>query len=140
MNSALTINELIRKRGDTPAIIAGDFNATPDSRPIREFEKEWKMPLGGPDDASRSVTFPAEKPDRWIDYIMYRPADKWEVVEVRVLDEPVASDHRPVLAVLRLKNGGSATPQIDQADISADRDRQSATADGSGTAADVPLP
>ena len=32
---------------------------------------------------------------------MCRPADRWKVVEVRVLDEAVASDHRPVLAVLR---------------------------------------
>jgi endonuclease/exonuclease/phosphatase family metal-dependent hydrolase len=49
------------------------------------------------------LTFPADKPDRWIDYIMVRPAEKWEVVEVRVLEEPVASDHRPLLAVLRRK-------------------------------------
>jgi endonuclease/exonuclease/phosphatase family metal-dependent hydrolase len=110
MNSALTINELIKKRGDIPAIIAGDLNAMPDSRPIRELEKEWKVA----DSDAPLVTFPAEKPDRWIDYIMYRPADKWKVEEVRVLDEPVASDHRPVLAVLRLKKGGSATPQSNE--------------------------
>jgi endonuclease/exonuclease/phosphatase (EEP) superfamily protein YafD len=36
-----------------------------------------------------------------IDYVMYRPAKRWQVVEVRVLDEPLASDHRPLLAVLR---------------------------------------
>jgi endonuclease/exonuclease/phosphatase (EEP) superfamily protein YafD len=32
---------------------------------------------------------------------MCRPAGLWKVMELRVLDEPVASDHRPVLAVLR---------------------------------------
>ena len=31
MNSANTINELIRKHGTKLAIIAGDFNATPES-------------------------------------------------------------------------------------------------------------
>jgi endonuclease/exonuclease/phosphatase family metal-dependent hydrolase len=103
LNSALTINELIRKRGDTLALIAGDFNAQPGSRPIDEFKKEWKVA----GDGETILTFPAEMPDRCIDYVMYRPADKWTVEEVRVLDEPVASDHRPVLAVLRLKNGGS---------------------------------
>jgi len=97
MNSAVTINELVKKHSDTPALIAGDFNATPDSGPVREFEKEWKV---AGDDAS-IVTFPSEGPSRRIDYVMYRPAEKWKVEEVRVLDEPVASDHRPVLAVLR---------------------------------------
>jgi endonuclease/exonuclease/phosphatase family metal-dependent hydrolase len=115
MNSALTINELIRKR-DEPAIIAGDFNATPQSRVIREFAKEWKivmdggwrMGVGGGTDDVGSIngplfTFPSSKPERQIDYVMCRPARRWEVVEVRVLDEPVASDHRPLLAVLKLK-------------------------------------
>ena len=97
MNSAVTINELVNKHADTPALIAGDFNATPDSRPIREFEKKWRI---AGDDAA-ILTFPSEKPNRRIDYVMYRPTDKWKVEEVRVLDEPVASDHRPVLAVLR---------------------------------------
>jgi endonuclease/exonuclease/phosphatase (EEP) superfamily protein YafD len=33
--------------------------------------------------------------------VLVRPADRWQVVEVRVLEEPIASDHRPLLAVLR---------------------------------------
>jgi endonuclease/exonuclease/phosphatase family metal-dependent hydrolase len=101
MNSAQTINELIRKRGDQLAIIAGDFNATPESAPIHEFAKEWKIAGSDGADAKGILTFPADKPDRRIDYVMYRPANKWKVVEVRVLDEAVASDHRPVLTVLR---------------------------------------
>src|SRR4029079_9281041 len=44
MNSAITINELIKKRASTPAIIAGDFNATPGSKPIAEFAKEGNIP------------------------------------------------------------------------------------------------
>ena len=105
MASAKTINELIAKRGDELAIIAGDFNAMPDSKPMEEFRKQWK--IAGMQSEAKSpratplLTFPAEKPDRWIDYVMVRPAEKWEVVEVRVLDEAVASDHRPLLAVLR---------------------------------------
>ena len=43
MNSAVTINKLVRKRGDTLAIIAGDFNSLPDTRVIREFAKEWSI-------------------------------------------------------------------------------------------------
>jgi endonuclease/exonuclease/phosphatase family metal-dependent hydrolase len=108
MASAVTINELIKKRGGDLAILAGDLNALPDSGPIHEFAKEWK--IAGPvvnaagaaaKNSQPILTFPSDKPDRWIDYVMCRPADHWEVVEVRVLDEPVASDHRPLLAVLR---------------------------------------
>jgi endonuclease/exonuclease/phosphatase family metal-dependent hydrolase len=101
MASAKTINELIRKHDGVPAIIAGDFNAVPESEPIREFSKEWKIAGWDGADAKGILTFPADKPDRRIDYVMYRPANKWKVVEVRVLDEAVASDHRPVLTVLR---------------------------------------
>ena len=113
MASAKMINELVRKRGKEPAILAGDLNATPESGPIREFEKEWEIAGGGmasakpPFDKLRTepqaamFTFPADLPDRRIDYVMYRPAERWKLVEVRVLDEAVASDHRPLLAVLR---------------------------------------
>lgn len=103
-NSAVTINGLMRKRGDVPAIIAGDFNAMPESRVIREFAKEWMIVgyVGDGDKRQAALfTFPSSKPSRWIDYVMVRPADRWQVTEARVLDEPVASDHRPVLAVLR---------------------------------------
>jgi endonuclease/exonuclease/phosphatase family metal-dependent hydrolase len=104
MNSALTINELARKRPNEPMIIAGDFNATPENRVIREFEKEWT--IAGADRSANTnskpiLTIPVDMPNRWIDYVMYRPANRWEVVEVRVLDEAVASDHRALVAVLR---------------------------------------
>jgi endonuclease/exonuclease/phosphatase family metal-dependent hydrolase len=104
MASAKSINELIEKRSE-PAIIAGDFNALPDSKPIEEFRKQWKV-VGLQSEAKTPnalplLTFPSDKPDRWIDYVMVRPAEKWKVVEVRVLEESVASDHRPLLAVLK---------------------------------------
>jgi endonuclease/exonuclease/phosphatase family metal-dependent hydrolase len=107
LHSAKTINDLIAKRGGTPAILAGDLNAVPDSKPMEEFRKQWKI-VGLQSDAKPAnapplLTFPAEKPDRWIDYVLVRPAEEWEVVEVRVLDESVASDHRPLLAVLKRK-------------------------------------
>jgi endonuclease/exonuclease/phosphatase (EEP) superfamily protein YafD len=36
---------------------------------------------------------------RSVDYILHRPAASWRLIEVRVLEERVASDHRPLLAV-----------------------------------------
>jgi endonuclease/exonuclease/phosphatase family metal-dependent hydrolase len=111
MNSAQTINALIKKHDAELAIIGGDFNAKPDSKPIRELAKMWKIAgwykgiestvTDGEMLTKTIKTFPADKPDHCIDYVMCRPADRWKIVELRVIEEPVASDHRPVLAVLR---------------------------------------
>jgi endonuclease/exonuclease/phosphatase family metal-dependent hydrolase len=100
MASAKRINGLAAERGDDLMVMAGDLNATPESRVMAEFGKQWKI-AGARNLANPLLTFPAQKPDRWIDYILVRPAERWDVVEVRVFDEPVASDHRPLLAVLR---------------------------------------
>jgi endonuclease/exonuclease/phosphatase family metal-dependent hydrolase len=50
-------------------------------------------------------TIPAEAPKRQLDYILFRPAKRWQVLNAQVLDEPVASDHRPLLATLKLLPG-----------------------------------
>lgn len=105
MHSAKTINELVAKRGEELAILAGDLNAEPGSGPMEEFRKRWKI-VGLENDAKPQaavplLTYPAEKPVKWIDFVLVRPAEKWEVVEVRVIEEAVASDHRPLLAVVR---------------------------------------
>jgi hypothetical protein len=34
--------------------------------------------------------------------VLFRPADRWRSLEVRVLDEAVASDHRAIFALLEL--------------------------------------
>jgi len=46
------------------------------------------------------ATIPVDRPSRQIDFVLSRPLDRWKVVEVKVLDEAVASDHRPILAVI----------------------------------------
>jgi len=53
--------------------------------------------------AQAHFTFPADKPAREIDFVLYRPADRIELIEYRVVDERLASDHRPVLAVIVVK-------------------------------------
>ena len=81
-----------------PMLLVGDLNATPESRPIALLQKLWSMA-----DGSRlAPTSPASAPRRKIDYVMYRPGGRWRVVESRVVEEMVASDHRPLLAVLEL--------------------------------------
>jgi endonuclease/exonuclease/phosphatase family metal-dependent hydrolase len=105
MASAEMINELAAQYGDRLMILAGDLNAEPDSRVIHELEKRWK--IAGRDDerapagTNQLHTYPADTPRKWIDFVLVRPAERWHVVEVRVLEEPIASDHRPLLAVLR---------------------------------------
>lgn len=86
-----------------PAILAGDLNAVPDSPTMRAFAKTWRNATG--DEAL--LTFPVDEPTRQIDYLLYRPADRWKVIEVRVLEEPIASDHRPLFGVLELVAEGT---------------------------------
>ena len=96
--SAQAINALTAKHESFPALLAGDLNDTIDSRTLRESAKQWT-----PANAKPLFTVPVEEPDRQIDFILFRPADRWKTVEVQVLPEAVASDHRAVLAMLELR-------------------------------------
>jgi endonuclease/exonuclease/phosphatase family metal-dependent hydrolase len=42
------------------------------------------------------------RPSFRVDYVLVRPAERWRVIDARVLDVPVVFDHRPVLVVLEL--------------------------------------
>ena len=81
---------------DVPVILAGDFNSEPRSRVIDLLRRHWTVPEKGAD----HLTFPSDDPRVEIDYIMYRPAEAFTVTEHRVVDEPLVSDHRPVLIEL----------------------------------------
>lgn len=76
------------------AILAGDLNATPESAALQRLAVAWQVAMTGP-------TFPADRPVRTIDYVAWRPADGWRATAITVLEEGVASDHRPVLVELR---------------------------------------
>ena len=89
---------------DLPIVLAGDLNATPGSDPINLLSRQWSY--AARDDPR--PTFPSVKPARKIDYIMYKPNGRWKVVELRVIDEKVASDHCPVFAVLELLPEGQS--------------------------------
>lgn len=84
--------------GRGPMILGGDLNAPPGSEPLAAILTSWRSPAAGP-----LLTFPAAAPARQIDFILYRPAGVLAAGPVRVLDEPVASDHRPLLAVFTLR-------------------------------------
>ncbi|MFW5916043.1 MAG: endonuclease/exonuclease/phosphatase family protein [Bacteroidota bacterium] len=83
---------------DKPAILAGDLNAIPGSRPIDILLEQWTMTADTPSEP----TYPSGSPERKLDYIMYHPEDRWEVVHRKVIEEKVASDHRPYVVTLKL--------------------------------------
>ena len=87
-----------------PTILAGDLNSRPATPPVQRFAGAW-LDAAGAAKAESSLTFPSDKPVRRIDYVLLRPAAQWRVVETAVLDEPVASDHRPMLAVVEWRVG-----------------------------------
>lgn len=94
LRQAKMLNELFAK-STTPVILAGDLNAYPESPPLAELKPIWTISKG-----DALLTFPAGKPTRQIDYVLSTPAKAFTITSTRVIDEPVASDHRPILAVL----------------------------------------
>ncbi|WP_212002714.1 endonuclease/exonuclease/phosphatase family protein [Chitinophaga sp. HK235] len=94
---AITLAEYFRET-QTPVILAGDFNATPNAKEIQILKKIFTDAT-----AQMGPTFPADSPRVKLDYIMYHPKHHWNVTGARVIEEAVASDHRPLLSDLELK-------------------------------------
>lgn len=97
--SAQAINKLIKERDDLPALLAGDFNDRRDSETIEILESAWQSVNQG-----ELATIPVKQPSRQIDYIFVRPSKQWKVIDVQVLEEAIASDHRALLATLELND------------------------------------
>lgn len=95
---AAAINELFAS-DEIPTILAGDMNASPGSKPIQILLEQWTGTAG---DAPQP-TAPSAKPKSRIDYIFYRPPAAFGLIDAAVVDEPMASDHRPVFAELSLR-------------------------------------
>ena len=91
---AIIIDELSKL--DKPAIIAGDFNAQPNSYPMMAMGRKFHIF----EKQGVSFTFPANEPNREIDYIaLYTGGGVTaQVLEHRVLNAPVESDHAPMVA------------------------------------------
>ncbi|MFT5466518.1 MAG: endonuclease/exonuclease/phosphatase family metal-dependent hydrolase [Verrucomicrobiales bacterium] len=97
---AKAINALFAADGDeTPTILAGDINAKPEDEPVQQLLTRWTNATNDPP----APTVPSKDPKSRIDYIFYRPAASFKMLEAKVIDEPMASDHRPVFAILELK-------------------------------------
>ena len=84
------------KRWHKPFIIAGDWNDGPDSKLLTELKKYFTINTG------KKATYPADKPNECIDYIASFKDRAAVTLNYSVLDESSASDHRPLVANLRL--------------------------------------
>ncbi len=83
-----------------PTLLIGDLNSTPDSVPMQKLWRRWR-------DASArdpAPTYPALAPDRKLDYVLYLPEERWQVIDCQVIEEVQASDHRPLLVTIRLRD------------------------------------
>lgn len=92
---AAKLNELFAA-AKVPVILAGDLNATPDSKVAELLGANWTIATADP----QLLTYPAAKPTKQIDYVLFRPSAAFRPVSATVIAEAVASDHRPVLAIL----------------------------------------
>lgn len=81
-----------------PVIFGGDLNATPDNSTITTLLGHGFVKTN----TLATYTIPSDKPNRQLDYIMYRPANKFKVISHTVLPDK-ASDHLAVTAVLELQ-------------------------------------
>ena len=82
-----------------PFFLAGDLNDTPDSKFIKALQEDFQILTN-----TKKATYPAPEPTETIDYIAAWKSrtDDFAVLSTQVLEEPLASDHRPITAHLRM--------------------------------------
>ena len=84
------------QRWQKPFILAGDLNDAPDSELLKEITKYFTILSGD------EPTFPADEPTECIDYVASFKTRPVVTLEYNVIEEPAASDHRPLMVRLRL--------------------------------------
>ncbi len=83
------------KERSHPIILAGDFNAVPQSDSLNLLTKDsWKMLRKAP-----KKTWPSEKPRQEIDFFFAKGLPAYAFVD-KIIPEVVASDHRPIAVVI----------------------------------------
>ncbi len=92
------INQVFSKN-KYPTILAGDLNAVPGSVPISTLEKIWQATYNK---ENPEATHPSDNPRVKIDYVMFRPKNRWRVLEKKIIADSYASDHCAYLVTLEL--------------------------------------
>lgn len=81
-------------------IIGGDFNSRPTDASITMLETNG---FTRTNKDPNKFTIPSDKPNRELDYIAYKPSTAVEVVSHTVFTGINASDHLPIVSVLKIK-------------------------------------
>lgn len=89
-------------RWDKPFFICGDWNDIPTSTFITKIKRAGFRMLSYVSNNSASYTYPAGTPKKLIDYIASYGKVYNSIISRKVLNEPEASDHRPVVVELTL--------------------------------------
>ena len=98
-NLSLAIIDSIAASQNKPFIIAGDMNAEPGSDFVKGLQKNYHI-----FNNLKQPTWPASEPKEMIDYIaVWKDRSEGYVnVHTWVVDEPLASDHRPIMSKIRV--------------------------------------
>ena len=84
------------QRWEKPFILAGDWNDEPGSELLEAMMLHFTVLSGN------EATYPADKPTECIDYVAAFNG-RAEAIESHVIDEPEASDHRPLVVWVQLR-------------------------------------
>lgn len=84
------------QRWQKPFLLAGDWNDTLDSKLLKAMTQYFTVLSGD------EATYPADNPTECIDYVAVFNG-RAEALESHVIDEPEASDHRPLVVWMRLR-------------------------------------
>ena len=86
-------------KSNKPYFLAGDLNDQPDSKFIQALQQDFQMLTN-----IKKPTFPAPEPTETIDYIAAwkHHSNDFANLSAQVLEEPLASDHRPLSVQLRI--------------------------------------
>lgn len=82
-----------------PTILAGDLNAEPNSTPMNILEASWQATY---DSQKPAFTYPSNNPTKKIDYVLFYPRQRWRILDTKVIQDEVASDHCAYLVTLEL--------------------------------------
>ncbi|PID59781.1 MAG: hypothetical protein CR986_04345 [Ignavibacteriae bacterium] len=82
-----------------PTILAGDFNALPESNEIKLLKEKWGITSKN----NSEPTFPSKNPIKKIDYItLLKNISNWKILKTEVIQDSVASDHCAFYAEMEL--------------------------------------
>lgn len=98
--ASIYVIRAVAAQTNKPFFLAGDWNAVPGDKTIDEMQRHFTLA-----DDLTTKTYPANKPTELLDYIALWNARNKKVTlqDFHVVDESVASDHRPVVATYEIR-------------------------------------